>query len=184
MGDNDTETWGGYRIEQVAAKAELSIPQKPNVALLLCGSNDIVQDYNISTMAHRMGVLIDRLFDAIPGIVVIVTTLPPMADAGHEATTIVFNANLTSLIHTYQRAGKLARIVDAHSQWFTVADLQDGLHLTDAGYLKLARVFYDGLTGVMANVTKPIDTGISDASTPDTKNTTALPVDPYPYPLD
>jgi lysophospholipase L1-like esterase len=162
MGNNETETWGGFRIEEVAAKAELSIPKMPNVALILCGSNDITQNYDTANMAQRMGVLIDRLFAAIPGVVVIVSTLPPRGDATSDATTVVFNANVTYLVNTYQRAGKLARIVDTHNQWFTTADLNaDGLHLTDAGYVKLARVFYDGIMETIATISAPIDTGIS-----------------------
>lgn len=47
MADNDCEGWPGYVITQVAEKAELSIPSKPNLVLLHVGTNDCVQSIDI-----------------------------------------------------------------------------------------------------------------------------------------
>jgi hypothetical protein len=46
MGDNQVEGWPGFKIHEVAAKAELSLPEKPNVVTILCGSNDVFQNYD------------------------------------------------------------------------------------------------------------------------------------------
>lgn len=49
MGDNQVEGWPGARIEQVAEKAELSLPELPNVVLVSCGYNDATQGFDIRT---------------------------------------------------------------------------------------------------------------------------------------
>jgi hypothetical protein len=46
MDDNQVEGWPGYRIEQVAEKAELSLPELPNVVAILAGTNDAWQDFD------------------------------------------------------------------------------------------------------------------------------------------
>jgi hypothetical protein len=38
MSNNQVEGWKGYRIEQVAKKAELSLPKMPNLVLVFVGS--------------------------------------------------------------------------------------------------------------------------------------------------
>lgn len=38
MNDNDVEGWPGYKIAEVASKAELSLPSMPNVVLVFVGS--------------------------------------------------------------------------------------------------------------------------------------------------
>lgn len=38
MADNNNEGWIGYRIEQTAEKAELSLPSLPNIVLVHVGS--------------------------------------------------------------------------------------------------------------------------------------------------
>lgn len=49
MGDNRVEAWPGYRIEQVAKKAELSLPELPNVVAILAGTNDAGQGFDTRT---------------------------------------------------------------------------------------------------------------------------------------
>lgn len=46
MGDNKVEAWPGYRIEQVAKKAELSLSKLPNVVAILAGTNDAGQGFD------------------------------------------------------------------------------------------------------------------------------------------
>lgn len=46
MDDNQVEAWPGYRIEQVAQKAELSLPGLPNVVAILAGTNDAGQGFD------------------------------------------------------------------------------------------------------------------------------------------
>lgn len=49
MDDNRVEAWSGYRIDQVAKKAELSLSKLPNVVAILAGTNDAGQGFDTRT---------------------------------------------------------------------------------------------------------------------------------------
>lgn len=50
MNDNQVEGWPGYRIAEVAAKAELSLPSMPNVVVIFVGSKTL--RYHLLDLDH------------------------------------------------------------------------------------------------------------------------------------
>jgi lysophospholipase L1-like esterase len=145
MSNNECEAWPGYVIDQVARKAELSIPFKPNLVLLHVGTNDAKQNLDIQNAGKRLGILIDRLFDAIPGVTVIASTLLPNANSKTQANVKIYNRQIPELVRKRQAAGKHVAYVDFSSSLFSLSDLSDGTHPTDTGYLKMAGVWYQGI---------------------------------------
>jgi hypothetical protein len=123
MIDGQCEGWPGYVITQVADKASLSIPNQPNVVLLHAGTNDAVQNLDIQNAASRLGSLIDHLFDTIPGVTIIASTLMPNANANTQANIKIFNSQIPALIRARQSAGKKITYVDFSSSYFSVSDL-------------------------------------------------------------
>jgi lysophospholipase L1-like esterase len=141
MVDNDVEGWPGARIEQVAEKAELSIPSKPNLVLLHVGTNDMLQNFNVSTAHLRLGALVDHLFDTIPGVTVICSTLLPNLNAAAESNAQSFNAKIPALVAERLKAGK--KILQADFSSFSTSLIgADGTHPTSDGYVKMADVWY------------------------------------------
>lgn len=147
MIDNDVEGWPGYTIDQVAVKAQLSIPSQPNLVLLHVGTNDCVGDVDTANAPARLGNLIDTLFADIPGVTVIASTLLPNLGATAQACVTTLNAGVPGVIAERQAAGKKVIYVDFSSSFFSDADIipDDGTHPTDAGYLKMAAVWYQGI---------------------------------------
>jgi len=146
MIDNECEAWPGYTIDQVAQKAELSIPSQPNLVLLHVGTNDAVQNLDIQNAGNRLGSLIDRLFDAIPGVTVVASTLLSNANSQTQANVAIYNRKIPDVVQTRQAQGKQIVYVDFSSSYFSLSDLSsDGTHPTDAGYLKMAEVWYQGI---------------------------------------
>jgi hypothetical protein len=165
MIDNQVEGWPGYVIDEVAKKAELSIPLLPNIVLLNAGTNDM-KDNDDPTNAHtRLGKLVDRLLSAIPDTVVIVSTLLPNKDNATEARIEAYNSQLVGMVNNRSEAGKKVLLVDMHSSCFSTKDLNDSTHPTDKGYLKMAGVFYDGIQNASRRnwITAPHRTNISDS---------------------
>ena len=147
MIDNECEAWPGYTIDQVAEKAELSIPSQPNLVLLHVGTNDAVQNLDIENAGDRLGSLIDRLFDAIPGVTVVASTLLPNGNSKTQANVEIYNRKIPDVVQMRQADGKQIVYVDFSSSYFSTSDLSsDGTHPTDAGYLKMAEVWYQGIT--------------------------------------
>ncbi|KFY78640.1 hypothetical protein V499_02243 [Pseudogymnoascus sp. VKM F-103] len=166
MVDNDVEGWPGFVIDQVAEKAELSIPSQPNLVLINVGTNDCIKSVDIANAHVRLGKMIDRLLSAIPGVTVICSTLLPNGNAVAEANVKSFNSQLPAMVSNYQTAGKKVLLVDFHSSFFSLSDIgTDGTHPTNAGYQKLAAVWYQGIqVAADANwLTAPAPvTGLSD----------------------
>jgi hypothetical protein len=127
-------------------------------------ANDMRQNFQVSTAPFRMGQLIDRIFEVVPSTTVIVGTLLPNGNPAVEARIRTFNANLGGVISNRTAQGKKVSMVDMHSDWFSLADLgADGIHPTDVGYLKMARVFYTGIVAAAANISSPVAVkGIDD----------------------
>ncbi|KAK5731516.1 hypothetical protein LTR17_011314 [Elasticomyces elasticus] len=169
MADNDVEGWPGYVITQVAQKAELSIPSQPNLVLLHVGTNDCVQSIDIQNAGSRLGTLIDHLFSAIPGVTIVASTLLPNGNSATQSNIITYNSQIPGVIRDRQAAGRQITYVDFSSSYFSLSDIgPDGTHPTDAGYLKMAEVWYQGIQ-VAANqgwLNPPTAvTGLSDTVT-------------------
>jgi lysophospholipase L1-like esterase len=114
MGDNQVEGWGGYRIDQVSDMANLSLPYLPNLVLINAGSNDVYQNH-ITGMADRMGQLIDKVLNWVPGTTVIVGTLMPNDAADNDATMKAYNANLIPVVKSRHDAGEKVFLVNCDS---------------------------------------------------------------------
>jgi hypothetical protein len=117
MGDNQVEGWGGYRIDQITLKADLSLPTLPNVVCILCGSNDVYQNH-VDGMTDRMAAMVDKILVKSPGVTIILSTLPPNDNSGSptwDSTMKSFNANLTTLVSTRSANGSKIFLVDCHS---------------------------------------------------------------------
>jgi len=191
MADNECEGWPGYTIAQVAAKAELSIPSQPNLVLLHVGTNDAVQNLDIQHASDRLGSVIDRLFNAIPGVTIVASTLLPNASPKTQANVVIYNGKIPDVVKSRQADSKHIVYVDFSSSKFELSDLSsDGTHPTDAGYLKMAEVWYQGIVAAKSRGWLPtlghgVSTAVSGGSnnTRDTASgsvsgTTTRPIDP------
>lgn len=165
MFDNDLEATPGDRIDQIAVKAELSLPYLPNLVIIHAGTNDCIQEYDTANAPNRLGTLIDRITSAIPGVVVLVSTLIPNLNAAAQSCIDTFNSQLPSVIQDRQNAGQLVVLVDMEPT-ITTGDLNtgDGTHPTDDGYVKMATVWEGGLQTIFSNcwLSAPGDSGIPD----------------------
>jgi lysophospholipase L1-like esterase len=112
----------------------------PEVLLLLEGANDI-------NFLGRRGItrvvvaLEDMIKDAHRrGLVVFVGTLPPQRSGGRSAGGAEFLVELNGQIRkTALEEG--ATVVDVYNQLDVSLVGEDGLHLTEAGYVRLAEIF-------------------------------------------
>ena len=123
MADNQVEGWGGYVIDQLRDKAALTVPSQPNLVLLHVGTNDMIKNLDYTNAHNRLGVLIDYLFDSIPGVTIIASTLLPNGDAGTQTRTNYYNSQIPGMVKTRQNAGRKITYVDFSSGWFSMSDI-------------------------------------------------------------
>jgi lysophospholipase L1-like esterase len=172
LGDHDHEGHPGWRIDQIDANITGWLnTYKPHTVLLHIGTNDFLQNYNISGAPGRLSTLIDHITAAVPTAEVFVAQIIPIANSGQEANARTYNAAIPGIVQSKVSAGKHVHLVDMHSA-LTTADLVDGVHPTAAGYDKMAAVWYSALRSVSGSMGTPIGGGGS--STPPSTSTTPL----------
>ncbi|KAI1453697.1 carbohydrate esterase family 3 protein [Annulohypoxylon moriforme] len=148
MKDNDTEGWKGYRIDQVHAKADSTVPKyKPNLILINVGTNDAVQNKDIPNAGKRMTDLLNDLYKESPKATVILSTLLVNGNKAVQDRVKQINAQFKTVAAQFQASKHRIVLVDMQSDAGPkVSDLnKDGTHPTNAGYKKMANIWYAGI---------------------------------------
>jgi len=144
MADNYNEGHPGALIDEIATYANLSLWEMPNIVLVMAGTNDMNTDLNVSTAPERLGSLIDEIVGACPDAAVLVAQLIPSMAAATDARIKTFNAALPGIVASRTNAGKKVMEVNM-DDYFGEKDLQDDLHPSDEGYLRMSVAWYDGI---------------------------------------
>ncbi|MEV0897211.1 ricin-type beta-trefoil lectin domain protein [Actinoplanes sp. NPDC049802] len=152
LGDHDHQGHPGWRIDQIDANVTGWLrTTTPRTVLLHIGTNDILQNYNVSGAPGRLSTLIDRITSTVPSADVFVATIIPLANSGQEAAARTYNAALSTIVRS---KGSRVHLVDMHAA-LTTADLIDGIHPTAAGYDKMAATWYAALRSVPGTIGDP-----------------------------
>ncbi len=155
LGDHDHEGHPGWRIDQIDANITGWLnTYQPHSILLHIGTNDILQNYNVSTAPNRLSTLIDHITTTTPNAEIFVAQIIPLANSGQENAVRTFNNAIPGIVQTKTNAGKHVHLVDMHSA-LTTADLTDGIHPTATGYDKMANVWYNALRAVPGSIGTP-----------------------------
>jgi len=152
LGDHDHEGHPGWRIDQIDANITGWLRNTtPRTVLLHIGTNDVLQNYNVSGAPGRLSTLIDHITAAVPNADVFVATLIPLANSGQESAVRTFNAAVPGIVQSKVNAGKHVHLVDMHSVVST-SELIDGVHPTAGGYDKMAAAWYGALRSVAGSI--------------------------------
>src|SRR3954447_3974151 len=155
LGDHDHEGHPGWRIDQIDANIVNWLRgSNPHTVLLHIGTNDVLQNFNVSGAPGRLSTLIDHITTTVPSAEVFVAQIIPLANAGQESAVRTFNAAIPGIVQTKVNAGRHVHLVDMHSA-LTTADLTDGIHPTATGYDKMANVWYNALRSVPGSIGNP-----------------------------
>ncbi|KAI5923136.1 SGNH hydrolase-type esterase domain-containing protein [Camillea tinctor] len=144
MQDNQCEGYPGFTIDQVHAKAKISVPQyKPNLVLVNAGLNDCFQNVDTGNAGTRMRSMLNDVYNDSPNALIVLSTLLTNADANVRTCVASINQQYTDLASSLRLQGK--RIILADMQppaGPAIADLGEGTHPNDQGYQKMANVWY------------------------------------------
>jgi hypothetical protein len=173
MVDNQNEGHRGYTIDQVSSTADEDFPLRPNVVLLMAGTNDIARVLDLPNAPARLSNLVYKLVTNLPDSSILVAQLTPLAEPAWQDNRSNFNAALVGMISTHANAGQHVMLVDTSR--VKTSDLNlDGIHPNDHGYSLLADSWFAGLQIADANgwIHSPIEVS-SSTTTP--SRTNALP---------
>src|SRR5947209_16721832 len=155
LGDHDHEGHSGWRIDQIDANIVGWLnTYQPHTVLLHIGTNDILQNYDVSNAPNRLSALIDHITNTLPSAEVFVAQIIPLANTSQNAGVRTFNATIPGIVQSKVAAGKHVHLVDQYDA-LTAADLADGIHPNAGGYDKMAAVWYSALLSVPGSIGSP-----------------------------
>jgi lysophospholipase L1-like esterase len=134
----------------------------PDIILLMLGTNDINDNYQVdgapARLDHLISLISDRATGLKPNAELIVSSIMPIDDAHNQYRSSptdfsandrvnAFNAALPAIIAAHRAAGEHVYFTDIN-RLFTFADIYDGLHPTRAAYDKLGDAWYQAIQSV------------------------------------
>jgi lysophospholipase L1-like esterase len=151
---------GGYTIANPSTKGGIAgaitdqslSTYKPNIVLLMIGTNDILQNIDLANAPARLSSLIDEIITGAPSALLVVSSIPPCCN---DATVQAYNATIPDLVKSRAQAGKHVLFVDAHAAFVKDANYKsdyissDGLHPSSNGYAVIGDVFYGAISSVL-----------------------------------
>ena len=160
--DPDHEGHGGWRIDDLTGQIDGWLAgSQPDVILLLAGANDIIQGYSVDVAQARMNTLLDHLFAGRPDAKVLLSTLPWVPQPNFYNYDLAkiqdFNSRLPGIVSTRAGLGHSITLVNMYTQSGLVAGDygSDGVHPIDAGYDKMADVWYGVLAPLLTSTPPP-----------------------------
>lgn len=161
--------YSGYTIADTSKRSGLTdfsewimSEYTPDVVMLQIGTNDILDYYELDTIADRLETLVDLVLAGLPedGMLFLATITTMDATNGlyidqsyytvelMDETVDSYNEDIRALVAEKQSAGENIALCD----WdgiITKSDLYDGVHPTESGYGKMGEHWYEILVNYM-----------------------------------
>jgi lysophospholipase L1-like esterase len=148
--DKEHEGHIGWRIDQIQASVDGWLrAYRPDVVLLLIGTNDILRHYRATTAPARLDALVGQIYAVRPATKIVVSTIPPTDHALFNREVVRFNVAIRRMVRRRAASGRLIWLVNA-GRSLTSADLADGVHPNRTGYRKLADAWKAALVRALA----------------------------------
>ncbi|KAL8864239.1 MAG: hypothetical protein Q9198_009998 [Flavoplaca austrocitrina] len=150
MPNNNHEGWRGFQIGPIGHKGRPTYPQRPNVVLLMAGTNDILMADDVENAPQRLEGLIGEMNVACPDAAILVATIPVL---NHPITNPnltnekpdAYNAAMKAGIEKSAKDGKHVALVNMSGVTPAQIHGEDGVHPTDEGYALIAAAWYESL---------------------------------------
>ncbi|KAK2018584.1 GDSL-like Lipase/Acylhydrolase [Colletotrichum eremochloae] len=163
MTDGFHAGWPGKTIQYIADHVGPSLQQRPNIILLMAGTNDMNRNRAISVegndpegAADRLGGLVDRMIAACPDATILVAQIINTCLAEQRPPTIQFQKLIPSVVLERRNAGHHVLAVDFASLSDTILR-PDCIHPTDGGYRIMGDYWYDFIAQIPKDwINKPV----------------------------
>ena len=146
--DPDHQGTGGQTSEElVPLVPALMRSYRPDVVLLMIGTNDVDVRVDLANAPARLASLIDKIVNTSSDAALVVAQIVPTTDATTDARVRTFNAAIPAIVKARADAGKKVFLVDMHGAFTAVPNyksalMKDRLHPNNAGYAVMAATWY------------------------------------------
>ncbi|TLD11870.1 hypothetical protein PspLS_11256 [Pyricularia sp. CBS 133598] len=144
---NAVEATSGFVIKQIAGAMAKDVPQlKPNLVLIDAGTNNCNKGGVVADAGTQVDAMLRKVFADSPGVTVVMTNVLVNKIAKQEACRVDENKQFDAVWQKLKDEGAKLVTVDMRSPAGpTTDDLFDTRHPNDAGYVKMANVFFGGI---------------------------------------
>lgn len=151
--DRDHEGHSGWRIDQLQTEmVDWLANTQPDLVLLLIGTNDLVQAYDLDRAPERLDHLLTTVQAQQPGVWLLVATVPPIdatiLDLGDPVQLQVevdrYNQAVRRIVGDRAGRGEAIALVELAGV-VNLGDLPDGVHPNRIGYDKIADAWFSAL---------------------------------------
>jgi lysophospholipase L1-like esterase len=161
--DTHHEGHPGWRIDQISSHViTWLLLYRPQIILLFIGTNDILQRDDVIHAPNRLRFLIAQITLILPRSTLIVASVTPLDNSKLYArphssfpSSVDFNANILAydaaipaIVRADAAQGKHVQYVDMYDA-VPLSDVGDGIHPDDAGYARMANVWYAALVKLL-----------------------------------
>jgi len=150
------EGYSGFTVSQIRTAVEGSgtLAQRPNLILLMAGTNDLNQGRDPQATVQTLSGFIDYLFGQCPDATILVQHIPPIgyqdfgaAMSAVQQNVMKYNAAISAMVDTRIAQGQ--HISRVHQRTTTYQRPPgDNLHPNDGGYTILAEAWTEAITVV------------------------------------
>jgi lysophospholipase L1-like esterase len=151
------EGHSGYSIDDSSKTSGISplvdhaiATYKPNIILLMIGTNDMHYSLDLANAPTRLGNLLDQISADAPNALVVVAKIIP-ANGAQNTPTQAYNAAIPAVVQARVAQGKHFVLVDmfaALKTWST-ALYKDSEHPNDTGYGLMADTWYPAIANAL-----------------------------------
>ncbi|ACL16342.1 DUF3821 domain-containing protein [Methanosphaerula palustris] len=159
--DQDNEGHGGYTTSGILdgvdgdTQGHLSdwlTHYTPDVALVMLGTNDVLNDVPTQHSIYSLGRIIDTIRQKNPNVRILLAQIPPTAVS--RDNLLALNAAIPVLAAQKSTAQSPITVVDMYTGFDGIADTQSaGVHPDESGEKKIAAKWYAALTQVLSTPT-------------------------------
>jgi len=140
------EGYSGWTIDQIAGTIPSpALNGSPDIVLLMIGTNDMYRT-GAAQAPQRLETLLDRILGASSHALLVVAKIIPLNSSA--ANVDAYNAAIPALVQKRAAQGKHIVLVDQFTG-FPTSELADGVHPNDAGYRRMAGVWYAAISNLL-----------------------------------
>ncbi len=139
------EGHSGWKINELSEIVEAKLTEhSPDVILLMIGTNDIVKNYNLPQASSRFRALLEKITVNRLNSRIFIGSILKTNSRDFNKKIKKYNTeieNLTKAFSPNVRWVDFSISTDDNEVLFSSADFTDGVHLTENGYKKMARIW-------------------------------------------
>jgi lysophospholipase L1-like esterase len=148
--------WSRQTIQSISNQIAPSLAQRPNLVLLMAGTNDAStaaasqEGCDPAGAATRLGALVDKILAAVPDVTILVAVILPTRIEHKITLTKQLQRLIPVEIEKRTKAGKKVKAVDFSKFRDDATMLTDGVHPSNEGYRLMGDWWYSFITQIPA----------------------------------